>query len=57
MEQPEGTQEHGKIGQSAIIKSVKIGQSVIINGWMFYCDIGRYANFHFSFVESWYLIE
>jgi hypothetical protein len=23
----------------------------------FYCDIGRYANFHFSFVESWYLIE
>jgi hypothetical protein len=27
MEQPEGTQEHGKIGQSAIIKSVKIGQS------------------------------
>jgi hypothetical protein len=28
MEQPEGTQEHGKIGQSAIIKSVKIGQSV-----------------------------
>jgi hypothetical protein len=35
MEQPKGTQEHGKIGQSAIIKSVKIGQSVIINGWMF----------------------
>jgi hypothetical protein len=24
MEQPEGTQEHGKIGQSAIIKSVNV---------------------------------
>jgi hypothetical protein len=39
MEQPEGTQEHG----------VHNKQCIVLN-----CDIGRYANFGFLFVE-WFL--
>jgi hypothetical protein len=35
------------------VESVKIGQSAIFND----CDIGRYANFCFSFVESWYVLD
>jgi hypothetical protein len=40
MEQPEGTQEHGKIGQSAIINHGGGGMQeendlLSINGWMF----------------------